>query len=66
MIREEKVLFFSYFKFLQHSSSTHPLGRPGEVEEVARTIEFLASDASSFITAEIVHVDGGRHAACPR
>ncbi len=55
-----------YQKFLQHSCTTHPLGRPGEVDEVARAIEFLASDASSFITAEILHVDGGRHAACPR
>jgi hypothetical protein len=26
----------------------------------------IASDDSSFITAELVHVDGGRHAMCPR
>lgn len=55
-----------YAKFLEHSKTTHPLGRPGEVDEVAKTILFLASDDSSFITGEIVHVDGGRHCACPR
>ena len=39
----------------------HLKGRPGTADEVARTILFLASDDSSFITGELVHVDGGRH-----
>jgi NAD(P)-dependent dehydrogenase (short-subunit alcohol dehydrogenase family) len=55
-----------YAKFLEHSKTTHPLGRVGQPEEVARTIAFLASDASSFITGTQIAVDGGRHAACPR
>ena len=37
-----------------------PLGRPGEVEEVAALIAFLASDDASYITGEIVSIDGGR------
>jgi NAD(P)-dependent dehydrogenase (short-subunit alcohol dehydrogenase family) len=56
----------AYEKFLAHSKDTHPLGRPGEVDEVARSIAFLASNDSSFVTGEHLHVDGGRHAACPR
>lgn len=55
-----------YAKFLEHSKTTHALGRPGNVEEVAQTIAFLASDAASFITASQLPVDGGRHAMCPR
>lgn len=53
-------------KFLEKSKTTHPIGRPGLPEEVANTIAFLASDMASDITGEHIHVDGGRHAACPR
>ena len=35
------------------------LGRYGEPEEVARTIAFLLSDASSFITGTSIVIDGG-------
>jgi NAD(P)-dependent dehydrogenase (short-subunit alcohol dehydrogenase family) len=33
--------------------------RPGEVDEVAHAILFLASDESSYITGSEIHVDGG-------
>jgi NAD(P)-dependent dehydrogenase (short-subunit alcohol dehydrogenase family) len=55
-----------YAKFLEHCKTTHALGRAGESSEVANTIAFLASESASFITGELIHVDGGRHAMTPR
>lgn len=37
-----------------------PLGRIGEADEAAEVAVFLASDAASFVTGQIVAVDGGR------
>jgi len=56
----------AYAKFLEHSKSTHPLGRVGDAVEVAQAIAFLASSNASFVTGEHLHVDGGRHATCLR
>ncbi|XP_035686999.1 3-oxoacyl-[acyl-carrier-protein] reductase FabG-like isoform X2 [Branchiostoma floridae] len=56
----------AYAKFLERTKMTHALGRPGQPEEVARTIAFLASPSASFITGATLPVDGGRHAMCPR
>jgi NAD(P)-dependent dehydrogenase (short-subunit alcohol dehydrogenase family) len=36
-----------------------PLGRFAEADEVARVIEFLVSDAASYVTGEIINVSGG-------
>ena len=42
--------------------SRTPMRRLGEPEEVAGAVAFLLSDAASYITGEIVVVDGGRMA----
>jgi 3-oxoacyl-[acyl-carrier protein] reductase len=40
-----------------------PLGRMGHVEEIARVVAFLASDAAAYITGETIHINGGLHMA---
>ncbi len=55
-----------YAAFLERCRQTHPLGRPGEPEEVAELIGFLASDRAGWITGECVAIDGGRAQTCAR
>lgn len=38
---------------------TIPLNRPGTAEDVAHTIAFLASEKASYITGQVLRVDGG-------
>jgi NAD(P)-dependent dehydrogenase (short-subunit alcohol dehydrogenase family) len=42
---------------------TVPMGRAGHVDEMARAAVFLASDMSSYVTGQTIHVDGGTQAA---
>ena len=44
---------------LKHSTSNASLGRIGEPHEIAGAAVYLASDASSFMTGQVMVVDGG-------
>ena len=55
-----------YGDFLEHSKTTHPLGRVGAAEEVADLILFLASDRAAWITGATYSIDGGRAQTCAR
>jgi NAD(P)-dependent dehydrogenase (short-subunit alcohol dehydrogenase family) len=55
-----------YAAFLERSKETHPLGRPGNPQEVADLIVFLASDRAGWMTGETIPIDGGRHLTCAR
>lgn len=46
-------------KVLENIRNETPLGRAGNPGEVADSVAFLASDASSYITGEVLRVDGG-------
>ncbi len=55
-----------YEKFLEHSKTTHPIGRVGEPEEIADLIYFLASEKAGWITGATYEIDGGRAQTCAR
>ena len=47
---------------VERISAQIPLGRPGEPEEVANAFLYLASDMASYVTGEILSVDGASRA----
>jgi NAD(P)-dependent dehydrogenase (short-subunit alcohol dehydrogenase family) len=49
-----------YEAFLEHSKTTHPLGRVGQPAEIAALCAFLCSDEAGWITGGIHSIDGGR------
>ncbi len=55
-----------YETFLEHSKTTHPLGRVGEPQEIAELIYFLASEKAAWITGATYEIDGGRAQTCAR
>jgi gluconate 5-dehydrogenase len=56
-------LWFAVEPLYERFRSQAPMGRVGELRELAGPLLFLASDASSFVTGQILAVDGGASAA---
>jgi NAD(P)-dependent dehydrogenase (short-subunit alcohol dehydrogenase family) len=56
----------NYQNFLEHSKTTHPIGRVGEPSEVAELIYYLASEKAAWITGATYEIDGGRAQTCAR
>lgn len=44
---------------LKHSVNMHPLGRVGTAKEIAHTASFLLDDETSWLTGQVITVDGG-------
>ena len=56
----------AYERFLEHSKTTHPLGRVGDPREIADLVLYLASDKAAWITGATYSIDGGRALTCAR
>ena len=41
------------------SSKRHPLGRVGKAEDIAEAISYLLSPKSSWVSGQVLHIDGG-------
>ena len=59
----EGILAMAPSSSADHFGRNVPMGRAGHVDEMAGAAVFLASDLSSYVTGETLHVDGGTHAA---
>jgi 3-oxoacyl-[acyl-carrier protein] reductase len=46
-------------ELVKRAAANIPMGRLGTTDEVAKVVVFLASDASSYITAQTINVNGG-------
>jgi len=51
---------------LKASTAMHPLGRIGQPDEVAATIEWLLNGDADWITGQVIGVDGGLARVRPR
>lgn len=50
---------FKNENFMKAYNMSNPAGRPGQMEELVGTIMYLSSDASNYVTGQLILVDGG-------
>ena len=53
-------------KVIDHLTSRIPMSRLGNGDDVSNCVAFLSSEASSYITGETIHVNGGMYMAWQR
>ena len=46
---------------MEVENARHPIGRIGTLQDVNNAVAFLASDQASWMTGELMYLDGGRH-----
>ena len=46
-------------KVKENINAQIPLKRMGDAEEIAKVVYFLGSDESSYVTGQVINVDGG-------
>jgi 3-oxoacyl-[acyl-carrier protein] reductase len=56
---ETEMVSFMTEERLKYIKSQIPVGRFGTPEDVAHLVCFLASDRSSYITGQVIQIDGG-------
>lgn len=56
---EQNKVLYDNKPWLEYITDRIPLGRPGQPNDLDGTVIFLASDASAYVTGQILLVDGG-------
>jgi 3-oxoacyl-[acyl-carrier protein] reductase len=46
-------------EIIEQQAAGIPLGRPGDASEVASVVLFLAGDGASYVTGQVIRVNGG-------
>ena len=59
LLKDLKTEGFKDPRFQRRVKQSTPLGRPGRAHELDGAMLFLASDASSYVTGQVLAVDGG-------
>lgn len=58
---ESQMMAYMLDNFRDRIESENPLGRIGRPEDMAGLALYLASDASRYLTGQVIALDGGRH-----